>query len=282
MAARFLAAALIGVYVYAYHIEPHRLEITRVAWSPPSLAGLTEPILIAQVSDLQTDAPGAWEERVMEALVASKADLVVYTGDYIQIGERGSDREVYLRARQGLRKILEKHRPHPRFGSFAVGGDTETRRPWRTLFDGLDVTMPEDEAVVLELPGVRVNLVGLRAPTSRGLSQSDLIGALEQVEPGLFTIVVGHSPDFVASMDGFEGPFLALAGHTHGGQVRLPFIGPIITFSNLPRRYADAFTPYRNGMLSVSRGLGMERYDAPRLRFLCRPELRLIRLEPGP
>ena len=96
----------------------------------------------------------------------------------------------------------------------------------------------------------------------------------------LLDLFVGHAPDYALSLEHREQPFLALAGHTHGGQVQLPFFGPLWTLTDIPRVYADDFLPFGRGVLSVSRGIGMERGEAPRLRFLCRPELRLITLMP--
>jgi predicted MPP superfamily phosphohydrolase len=74
---------------------------------------------------------------------------------------------------------------------------------------------------------------------------------------------------------------LLIAGHTHGGQVRLPFIGPLVTFSRVPRAWAAGLTRLsEDRTLIVSRGVGMERMDAPRLRFLCRPEIVVIDVQP--
>ncbi len=70
---------------------------------------------------------------------------------------------------------------------------------------------------------------------------------------------------------------LLVAGHTHGGQVRLPFIGPLLTFSSVPRAWAAGVTALPGGRtLIVSRGTGMERGSAPRLRFNCRPQLVMV------
>jgi len=70
---------------------------------------------------------------------------------------------------------------------------------------------------------------------------------------------------------------LMVAGHTHGGQVQLPLIGPLITLSAVPRAWASGVTELEPGRtLVVSRGVGMERGNAPRLRFLCRPEVVIV------
>jgi uncharacterized protein len=90
--------------------------------------------------------------------------------------------------------------------------------------------------------------------------------------------VLGHSPSYAF---GSVPADLALAGHTHGGQVRLPWVGPLTTFSVIPRRFSAGLADRpHGGKLLVARGIGMERGAAPRLRFLCRPELAVIDLVP--
>jgi predicted MPP superfamily phosphohydrolase len=74
---------------------------------------------------------------------------------------------------------------------------------------------------------------------------------------------------------------LYLCGHTHGGQVRLPFIGPILTSSQLGRKFVMGL--YRHGRthLYVSRGVGLEGLSAPRVRFMCPPEITLVTIRPA-
>ena len=93
-----------------------------------------------------------------------------------------------------------------------------------------------------------------------------------------FQIVLGHAPNFAL---GDVDADLLIAGHTHGGQVRLPWIGPLVTLSAVPRAWAAGATQLSGGRtLVVSRGVGMERVTAPRLRFLCRPQLVVIDVVP--
>jgi predicted MPP superfamily phosphohydrolase len=91
--------------------------------------------------------------------------------------------------------------------------------------------------------------------------------------------LVGHAPDDALGMHRAD---LLLAGHTHGGQVRLPLLGPPITFSRVPRSWASGVSHLPTGAtLVMSRGIGVERGNAPPLRFLCRPEIVVIDLVPG-
>jgi len=92
-------------------------------------------------------------------------------------------------------------------------------------------------------------------------------------------VALGHRPDFAL---GDVRADLLLAGHTHGGQVVLPFIGPPITLTAVPRSWASGRTELDGGRtLVVSRGVGMERGYAPRLRFGCPPEILVIDLVPS-
>jgi hypothetical protein len=93
----------------------------------------------------------------------------------------------------------------------------------------------------------------------------------------MYHLVLGHCPDY--SPGEIEADLL-IAGHTRGGQVRLPLIGPLITLSEVLRSWAAGVTEIAPGKrLIVSRGIGMERY-APEIRCLCRPELSVLDLLP--
>lgn len=268
------ALLLVGIYVYAYHVEPFHLQVTRYEYSSSLLSGLRKPIEIAQVSDLQGEHVSGYEERVIKTLCALKPDLILYTGDYLQL----PDRKTYLEEASRLNAMLRAMTWNPPLGSYAVLGDSDLQREWTRVFNDTPVILLSNQTVGLDLPGVRVTLIGLAPWTSRSSNKNMLRFAAGELPDRQLHIFVGHAPDFVSALQEDSQPFLAVAGHTHGGQVQLPFVGALLTLSTLPRRYADYYGPYGPGVLSVSRGIGMERYDAPRLRFLCPPEIRIITL----
>ena len=90
-------------------------------------------------------------------------------------------------------------------------------------------------------------------------------------------ILISHMPDPILELKPNTRIDLLIAGHTHGGQVQLPFFGPPITLSRIPRRAAAGGLHELNGRcVYVSRGVGCERGQAPRLRFLCPPEISIL------
>jgi hypothetical protein len=105
---------------------------------------------------------------------------------------------------------------------------------------------------------------------------------LAQADPSAFHLLMGHAPDFALLLKPGRQVDLALAGHTHGGQVRLPGIGALITKSGVPKEMVSGVLPdLPGGPLLVSSGVGCVRHnEMPRLRFNCPPELILIHLLP--
>lgn len=269
------AATLVAVYLHAYWIEPTWIEITHHRYTHARLAGLTRPVKLVQIADIQTDQVGAFEERVLAEVARLEPDLVVMLGDYLHTWTR----EEYDREAAVLRELFTRSGIAPRLGWFAVDGDSDHVSDWKQVFTGLPVELLEDRCRVLELPGCRVNVIGVSQGRCRARSFDELAPATRGRDPAALDLYLAHAPDFVETLPA-DRPFLALAGHTHGGQVQLPWIGPLVTLSRLPRRFADDFLPFGAGHLSVTRGIGLEREDAPRLRFLCRPEIRVITLEP--
>jgi uncharacterized protein len=250
LAAAMLAALLEVIAVDAFLVEPHWLEVTRYQVD----LGLDNPIKVAVLSDIQTDVVGDYEERIFDLVVAENPDLILFPGDFIQ-RENGHDAQ-YARLRS-LAASLD-----PPLGAFAVRGNVDPPH-WPQLFEGTKVQTLSNERRDVG----PIEVFGLDLPTSfRGMSIP------HSTKPQL---VFGHGPDFALQ----PGGDLLVAGHTHGGQVRLPGIGPLITFSKVPRSWAAGKTDLDDGRtLIVSRGIGMERLDAPRLRFLCRPELVFLEL----
>jgi len=255
------ALALLLVAVDAFLIEPHWLELSRVRVESDKVE---RPLRVAVLSDLQTDRVGDYERRAVRAVLDERPDLILMPGDYVDEDDPGRYREQVER----LRSMLMELRFSAPLGIYASRGNVDPDS-WPRVFAGLPVT-----------PIERIRSVGLDGLTVTGL------GLWESFDPTLrvpaaegFHIVFGHAPDF--ALGSVEADLL-VAGHTHGGQVRLPLFGPPITFTRVPRDWASGTTRLSGGRtLVVSRGVGMERGRAPRMRFLCRPQIVIVDVVPA-
>jgi predicted MPP superfamily phosphohydrolase len=127
----------------------------------------------------------------------------------------------------------------------------------------------------LENDGVRLEIVGMDDPH---IERHDLRVAPRR-DPESVGLAVVHSPEPVPELAAL-GYDLILAGHTHGGQVRLPFVGALVTNSSIPARLCMGLSRLGGTFLHVSPGLGTSKY-AP-FRFLCRPEATILDLVPSP
>ncbi|MGE3174352.1 MAG: metallophosphoesterase [Planctomycetota bacterium] len=264
-------------YVLARRVEPFRLQIARERITSPLLEGLPAPLRVVLVADVQTEAIGAFEQDLGRAIDRERPDLLLFAGDYIQ--RRAGQQDGYEPAMERFRQWVTGLQHRPRLGVFAVDGDCEL---YPAALGDAARTL-RNEVVRLET-AVPVQLLGLdlaqsRRPLDRGAFR-DAVAGFEG-----FTIVLGHAPDYmlttIATGDGEvpAGHALLLAGHCHGGQVAIPGYGPPVRLSRIPRGLAWGEL-WRRGdrWLRVSRGIGVERGNAPQLRLFSPPELVVLEL----
>ena len=249
--------------IYGFWIEPHRITVTHQALRSPKLKPGAS-IKILQLGDLHVERITDRERQLIELLKSIQPDLILFSGDFLNLS--------YLRdplAWEACRWVLKKLCAP--LGVYAVSGspavDLDDVLP--TLLDGMPLRWLRDERVTIEKGGQLIDVVGLTCthkPFIDGPRLKDLTG------PNRFTILLYHSPD-LAPEAAAAGIDLQFSGHTHGGQVRLPFYGALFAGS----LYGKAFESGRrqlNGLtLYVTRGIGMEGAGAPRVRFLCSPEI---------
>ena len=264
------AVGLTAVYLDAYRVEPRLLKVRNHVVN----ADLRDaaPIRILHLTDIQTPAIGAHEERALRAGLASHPDLIVLTGDYVQ---DALGRPTEEDAARDLRALMARIRFDAPLGVYATEGDVGPS--CREVFAGTPVRCLVDASTVVTLPdGDTLGITGLSRGRGRERDPAWLAWLLSKGPGADHRIVISHSPDFVDAMP--VGVDLVLAGHTHGGQFVLPFFGPVVTASRLPRLFAGGLHDFRGTPLHVSRGVGMERGFSPPVRFLCPPEICVLDL----
>jgi uncharacterized protein len=267
-----VAVLLAPVGAYASLVEPERLVLERAELElDPRRAG-DRPLRIGVIADLQCEEVGAHEREAVERLMAERPDIVLLAGDYHQgAGHKLGDELPELRA---LMRRLDAPG-----GVFAVQGDVESVAEARQVMAGTDVRVLVNEVERVRVQGRRVSIAGLE----RDYWSRDARRTLAELErrrgTGDIRIALAHRPDAVLRLPPDSRIDLTVAGHTHGGQVQLPLVGPLTISSRVPRRVGAGGLHELDGRwIYVSRGVGAERGQAPRLRLGAVPEVSLITL----
>lgn len=286
----------IALAVWMVFVEPHRFRVReteiptisrkshRLAVECPELAQLR----ILHITDTHFTGHDARKLDFLRKVAEEEYDLVFYTGDFI-------DRPAGI---ESCRKTA--HLFNPELGSFAVLGGHDHYKlniflrylqfvkpsltadlygnpnPAEEVVEALSdagVHVLRDESALVDLAGGDMcAIVGLR---DASMFRPSLRAGWENVPEDVPVIVLAHSPDVLPELLRRRAQ-LAFFGHTHGGQVRLPFLGALITRSILPGKKASgAFKRYRT-VYTLNNGLGATPWLSYRL--LCPPEVTVLKL----
>lgn len=228
---------------------------------PPALAGLK----IAQLSDLHLH-PYTEPETIAKAVTLTNAlepDLILLTGDFIT--DKGSDAE---ELGELLRPLKSKH------GIFGSMGNHDCwYQPWlvRQHLNASGVHMLENAGTELSIHGEKLWLGGL---DSAWAGRPELNKTLPR-SSGITTLMMVHEPDYADILAERNRPLLQLSGHSHGGQVRVPFTGAVVTVP-WAKKYIRGLHQIGDVTLYVNSGIGCTSHP---VRFACPPEVTLITLQ---
>ena len=262
MAVHILAAAGILCFLYGFLIEPYQVEVKRVEIETGKLSRAS--LRVVQLSDLHTDPKGTNDKKVIEMVNALKPDIIVFTGDTVNTP----------RALPVFKKTLKSLKAN--IGKYAVTGNYDH---WflrgLDLFGGTDFDVLDGKIERINKDGDTFFISGLNFEHG-----GHWFPVLKNVPRGYYSIFLYHKPDLIEEMKGANVD-LYLAGHTHGGQVALPFYGAIITLSKYGKRYEAGEYKVGNTILYVNRGVGTEGKFGLRVRFLVKPEITVFDIRPA-
>ncbi len=258
----FIALAIIGFFciVYGYFIEPYRLVVRNVEIKSEKV---NKPIRIAHISDLHSDPKPRLEPELPAKIAEQKPDLIVFTGD--STNSRGG-LENFRKALIEISKIAP---------TYVVRGNWDRwDKNGKVLFGGSGATELNGSTKNIEILGNSIWLSGI-ADGETAL-YDDLFAPISDEKLSIFLC---HRPDEVEKIAPYKID-LYVAGHTHGGQIAIPFYGALITFSKYGKRFEGGTYKVDNTWLNVNRGIGMEGGNAPRVRFWATPEITVIDILP--
>lgn len=284
---RLRSAALIGAAAVAVDavLEPHFPVLRRE--TVPVLPPGAPPLRLLHLSDLHLLARHGRRSRWIRGLASEQADLVVCTGDIwsslqamplvgatLAALSAGGTPAFFVPGNNDYYSPLP-----PSVLGYFTGGEPSRRgpdMPWQRvarMLENLGWTDLTHRRTTVRLGEVAVTLTG----TDDAHLRRDRYDLVAGPVSGDLAIGVTHTPQRRV-LDAFvaDGHRLLLAGHTHGGQVRLPRVGAVVTNCDLDRARARGLSSYRSAWLHVSAGLGTSPY-AP-VRLCCRPEASLLSL----
>ncbi|MGE4133191.1 MAG: metallophosphoesterase [Bdellovibrionales bacterium] len=258
------------LFCWGFFIEPSLLKQRHEAldsWSGP-------PMRIAFLSDLHAGAPfikSDYIRSLVERINAFNPDLILMGGDYVitnVVGGHPMPAKEMADLLAGL---------HARYGKYAVLGNHDW---WfggeevQAALEGAGFRIVTNQGVKLEpVSGKPFWLVGVGDDFTR---RADLTASFSGVNTEDPRIVFMHDPGIFTEQKGSPF-FVALAGHTHGGQVYLPVVGAPIVTGRTPRAWAKGWIPLEMGRLFVTTGIGTTILP---VRFNSPPEFLILDLKP--
>jgi len=255
--------AVIGLLciLYGFFIEPYWIDVNTIEIETGKLKETN--FKVVHISDMHCDEKMRNEERLVWIINAMKPDVIVFTGDSL------NTHAALTRFRNTMGKLSAES------GKFAVLGNMD-REQWSgsPLYQGTGFELLDKSDISVNKSTESIKIYGLSVGRSDLHRQS-----LESTSPERFNILLHHYPDLIEDLEDFNVD-LYLAGHTHGGQVALPFYGALVTLSKYGKKYEAGKYMVGKTMLYINRGIGMEGGHAPRVRFWARPEITVFNIVP--
>lgn len=263
--------------VDGFWIEPFRLAVTRQTLRSQKLKP-GNPVRVLHIGDLHIERITRRERHLNRLIEELKPDLILFSGDVLNLS--------YIEdpvAQQEAREILRQWRAP--YGVYMVTGSpaVDMEHVFPKLVEGLDnLRWLRDERVTVNINGQSIVIIGLTCthkPFEDEPRLKQILPASKPEEADPFTILLYHTPDLAPNAANTGKIDLQFSGHTHGGQVRLPGIGALFAASLYGKRFESGRSTVNGMTVYVTRGIGLEGKAAPRVRFLCSPEIILWEID---
>lgn len=261
---------VISVAVWCMVVEPNRLVLRSVSLPIERIDNQFGPLKVVLISDLHTGSPWISLEKLREIVTitnAAKPDLILLAGDFVAeevIGGKLVEPEPIAAELKELSAPL---------GTYAVLGNHDWAWDGPRVSKALSavgIPVLENSALRLERNGRHLWLVGIADAWTR---KPDFQVAISEIQDDAPIIALTHNPDVFPSAP--KQIDLTLAGHTHGGQIRLPFIGSPIVPSKFGQRYVAGHIVENGRHLYVTTGVGTSIFP---IRLGVTPEVVLLNL----
>ena len=283
----FGATVILGGAAF-YKYETESLEITKYEIENEKIPKEFNNFKIVQISDLHNKSFGKDNKRLLETIDSQNPDIVVITGDLVEGDNKNFDVALNL-----IDELLKKYKVYHIIGNHEQKSLIKKHKElYKTYFDKLykkNIVNLDNEKIKIKKDGKYINIYGLIIPLeyypyffknyenkNMKLEQDFINNKLGEINRDEYNILLAHTPFFFEDYEKY-GVDLVLAGHVHGGIIRLPKVGGLLS----PNR--EFFPKYdfgkyikNNTTMLLSKGLGGSKVL---IRFACKPEIVSITLK---
>lgn len=258
---------LIGLVlmIFGFVYEPSVINVSNIVLTSKKLKQ-TGKIKFVQIGDIHLEKPGIRETKLVEIIKRINPQFILFTGDFLNLSNNENPDSI----NQIINLFNKINQISP---IYFVTGSPAVDLPMtiETIKKSIKSNHVYDRIEEIQIDNTTVNIIGLNCSHNPGLDIKNLKKLSVTHEP--FNILLYHSPDLIYELEKNSNIDLMLSGHTHGGQVRLPFFGALFTGSLYGRKLQNGLYKLNQTCLYISRGIGLEGMGAPRVRFLCKPEV---------
>ncbi len=259
-----LVFQLIGtiLVIYGFLIEPSQIRINTIHHHFPKFSSEMKFI---HLSDIHLESVGIRENKLLTIIEENKPEFVLYTGDFLNLSN--------IRNQKSIEQVIEFFNKLNAISPiYYVSGSpaVDVEDTIIIIEKNLEPMRLKNTSISIRHNNDEINLIGI---TCTHQPHQDIKNLPPLIHINSLNILLHHSPDLVYELKPEYQVDLMLSGHTHGGQVRFPLFGAIFTGSLYGRKLQQGLYQIYDTLLYISRGIGLEGMGAPRVRFLCSPEI---------
>ena len=256
------------VYLYIFIYEPNNLQKTYLVLETSLYPVNQEPLKIIHLTDFHIDKIGYREKKVLIILKEENPDIIFLTGDYLNDRSKTKDLTKYIKKIKEIAPVY-----------FTLGNWDNYEIHKAVLKGGAKNVF--EKFITVNYLDFNFNLLSIKyswAYIGEDRERNRMRELLSNKHNDYYTILLAHTPDHfpVAIENNLD---LVLAGHTHGGQIRLPIIGSFYTDSKFGKKYEKGYFKDKDTIMYVNRGIGMTGNIKYRIRSFCPPEILIITIK---
>lgn len=253
------------LFLYSKYIEPYNLTIKEYKIENKYLPNSFDGIKIVHFSDvhLESTVDIKYLDKIVNLINKQNPNIVVFTGDMLDKRRTLNDSKI-----ESVKKSLSKIKSN--LGNYAVSGNHDIKQldTYKKIMDTNFTILDNEEKLIYYKENTPISIIGLSDSSETKINYDVL-----EKENDYYRFVLCHEPDEYKKISNYSFNVM-FSGHSHGGQVRLPFIGKIYTPIGA-KTYYDDYYKLDNKEIFISNGIGTTRID---IRFNSAPSINLYRL----